>query len=843
MLHRTQRAVYLVATLALALAITAMAAIPAQASSAPLGGSAATPLSGGPLSNPPGPVLHNQFVPNVPLGRLRLTPTANVLPAPKAINGTMSGWSSGLVPTDLGGTTVVQAGQLDYQGWLLDDSGAAPTCEVNYYNSLQPAANALGWDRYQLLQSALGDEIIPDLGLPSAYSSSSLGCDKGVDNFGGASYPGSATPGSADLLQFRMAADSTNVYFLVRFDAMTPTDQPVAAIAIDTNQNGPTAAGQWGFDSGVATPGANRVVTLTRNAAYVNGQSVPGAQVASAAGTPNGFGGLIEASIPRSDIAPTTNWRMWVGTGLWDPTSGTWQAPVMADPGPRVFDLGFRGGVEPFTPYMNMAQAFALREGWNGSVSVLGRAFSKTVNVSALAAGENERWQIGPGYYIRDFMSGVTDGQHHGHLPTGSPQAEDISARQPYGFYVPTNYDPNRPTPMTVWLHWRGPGQENSAFFISNMIWQLGQERGSIVISPRGRGQAGWYVGDSQVDVFGAMANAEQFLNVDSSRVYLGGYSMGGWGTYLLAMEYPDLWAGAFVIAGPPVLGAWAYPLTPDQSGTGGSNSRPGYVTNPLVANARHVPFVIFQGTSDELVPVTGAVAQSNTFLANRQPYRFYLFDGYEHFSFAVMDEFAYGANYLGGRQRAVDPAHVSFTRLPCLDPVNWSPSYQLVANQAYWVSEVHVRDALHGAACTSSSTPSSALNQTGTVDVTSDALARSVDAGNPVASTGVAPDASGIYQMLGYQPKVGAPLPWANTLTATATNISGFTVDGARAGLRDNKPVVIDVSTDGPTTIALQALPGLAGGTVLIDGKVVGPFSGSVLVPQGQHIVTVQPA
>jgi hypothetical protein len=809
--------------------LVALAAVTVAGS---LAGPAIATTSGPALPVQP-PVGRSQLVANVPLGRLALHRTADAVPPVRPTDAGLAGWDAGVDAPAMEGSTVVQSGELVYEGYLLGDTGAASPCEVQYYDQLQPAADAVqgttGFSRYQALQSAAGAELIGDVDVVGAFDSRPLSCDKGVENFGQASYPAGATPGSADITRIRVAATQSAVSFLVQLDAMTDNDQPVVAIGVDSDRDTTTGVGDWGFGSGVATPGADHVLTLTRSTAYVDGQPAADATVGSAAGAPDGFGGVLEVTLPRSDLGATSDWRLWAGAGVWDGQAQRWVAPRAADPGPSVLDLGFRSGAEPFTPYMNMAQAFALRRGWDGTVSRLGPEFTQSVDLDALAAGENQTWQLTSGYYIRDLMTSVRDGQSQGH-PSNNPQAEGVSARQPYGVYVPSSYDANQPTPMTVWLHWRGPGGENAGYYDPNIDWQLGEERGNIIVSPRGRGESGWYVGDSQVDVFDDIADAEHLLTVDKDRVYVAGYSMGGWGTYLLTTTHPDLFAGGFSIVGPPALGLWPYPSQP----TDPQNDRPLYWTNPLIGNVRHMPFVVFEGTDDELVPFTGPAAQTDTMLADKQPYRFYLYDGYEHFTFAVSDEFSLGADYLGNARRVTDPAEVTYTREPCLDPAMWNPDYGLVGDHAYWVHDITLRQTPERATCVDPDASLDAVNQSGSVDVTSQAIPRFADDGSPAAGAGPAPDGTGSYQMTGYDPAPGAALPLANAVTATLTNVSALRIDGSMARLSDGEPLTVTVTTDGPATLRLSGVDGLVGRPVTAGGSAMGTFDGTLSAPAG---------
>src|SRR3954463_9704917 len=79
------------------------------------------------------PVLRSVFVPNVTMAPLALTPTAPVKAPPRPVDGRIAGWDAGVAAPGLEGTTVVQAGELVYEGYLLGDSGAISPCRYDYY--------------------------------------------------------------------------------------------------------------------------------------------------------------------------------------------------------------------------------------------------------------------------------------------------------------------------------------------------------------------------------------------------------------------------------------------------------------------------------------------------------------------------------------------------------------------------------------------------------------------------------------------------------------------------------------------------------------------------------------
>jgi predicted peptidase len=73
---------------------------------------------------------------------------------------------------------------------------------------------------------------------------------------------------------------------------------------------------------------------------------------------------------------------------------------------------------------------------------------------------------------------------------------------------------------------------------------------GFIVVCPKGRDTASMYRGTAEQDVVDVIALVERDYRVDSKRVYLMGHSMGGYGTWSVAMNHPELFAALGPISG-----------------------------------------------------------------------------------------------------------------------------------------------------------------------------------------------------------------------------------------------------------------------------------------------------
>ena len=140
---------------------------------------------------------------------------------------------------------------------------------------------------------------------------------------------------------------------------------------------------------------------------------------------------------------------------------------------------------------------------------------------------------------------------------------EDAQMLMSYRLTVPTSYKPDVPSALVVFLH-GSSGNDNrdvertlNYFGISGTWWDYALNKfGFIGLSVNGYARAS-YGGDadskdpiearaselSEKEVLAAIAQVKAKYNVDDSRVFLMGNSMGGNGTVHLACKYPDMFA------------------------------------------------------------------------------------------------------------------------------------------------------------------------------------------------------------------------------------------------------------------------------------------------------------
>ena len=95
--------------------------------------------------------------------------------------------------------------------------------------------------------------------------------------------------------------------------------------------------------------------------------------------------------------------------------------------------------------------------------------------------------------------------------------------------------------------------------FLCSGLWGRDDDN-TIFISPQGLNNS-WPPGNEDF-IMSIIEKVEAEMCIDSSRIFVGGLSMGGSMSYAMACKYPDKFRGAFMHSGGPMSGC-------DQSGRG----------------------------------------------------------------------------------------------------------------------------------------------------------------------------------------------------------------------------------------------------------------------------------
>ena len=162
-----------------------------------------------------------------------------------------------------------------------------------------------------------------------------------------------------------------------------------------------------------------------------------------------------------------------------------------------------------------------------------------------------------------------------------------------YTLYVPPSYDPAQPTPLVIGLHGRTDTGAGFAYLLD--LNPVADEHGFIAVYPDGIARewnyprGGQYFQDTEIDdtafLRALVEDLARDLNIDQQRLYITGFSNGGFMTQRLACEGADQFA-AFAS-----VGATLYPEF-----------------ETLCEDTRPVPVLLMHGTYDASVPWVGSV-------------------------------------------------------------------------------------------------------------------------------------------------------------------------------------------------------------------------------------------
>lgn len=122
--------------------------------------------------------------------------------------------------------------------------------------------------------------------------------------------------------------------------------------------------------------------------------------------------------------------------------------------------------------------------------------------------------------------------------------------RQPYTVRLPARYDPGSQYPLLVFLHGSGVTDERASSTHDYL-----DDQQYVQLFPYGRGMSHNYATEeAQKDIREAIADVAANYSVDTSRIVLGGFSMGGYGVYRTFWESPDMFKALLVVSGDPKL-------------------------------------------------------------------------------------------------------------------------------------------------------------------------------------------------------------------------------------------------------------------------------------------------
>jgi dienelactone hydrolase len=164
------------------------------------------------------------------------------------------------------------------------------------------------------------------------------------------------------------------------------------------------------------------------------------------------------------------------------------------------------------------------------------------------------------------------------------------STYQPYDIVIPQSYDASRKYALVLSLH----GYQNEIQKYSDLAGNKAIPDSFHVITAALYGRRNhFYLGAAEEDVLTVMNIVQSQYSIDPDRIYLTGSSMGGYGTWFIGLNYPDLFAAVSPVCAPAIF-----------QGTKFVQS-----ISPIeyISNAQHLPARIYHGAIDSTVNVNNS--------------------------------------------------------------------------------------------------------------------------------------------------------------------------------------------------------------------------------------------
>ena len=178
---------------------------------------------------------------------------------------------------------------------------------------------------------------------------------------------------------------------------------------------------------------------------------------------------------------------------------------------------------------------------------------------------------------IHSKHASVQTGQH----PQSLQKKIQTTVQLDYLLYLPETYKTSKETfPLLLFLHGageRGKNLDNVKMHGPPMLAANGKSFPFVIVSPQCPDGA-WWTDAAQIDALNTLLDeVVARYRIDRDRIYVTGLSMGGYGTWQLALQFPSRFAAIAPVCG------------------GG---------DPLLANRlEHLPVWVFHGEKDSVVP------------------------------------------------------------------------------------------------------------------------------------------------------------------------------------------------------------------------------------------------
>ncbi|MCL1887892.1 MAG: prolyl oligopeptidase family serine peptidase [Kiritimatiellaeota bacterium] len=179
--------------------------------------------------------------------------------------------------------------------------------------------------------------------------------------------------------------------------------------------------------------------------------------------------------------------------------------------------------------------------------------------------------------------------------------ARNDNAPQPFFRFLPSSWEPETPLPLLVYLHGFYTYDALSPPGIPAGFTNFAERAGFAVAAPFGRSNTD-FQGVGEQDVLRVVELMRQRCGVDTNRVVIAGYSMGGMGAWNIASRWPGRFRGMLAIGNRGDFYAW-HGVAPDDLPPWQRRSIDTQFAAAHARNLAAMPILAIHGADDIVMP------------------------------------------------------------------------------------------------------------------------------------------------------------------------------------------------------------------------------------------------
>src|SRR5262245_17185173 len=132
-----------------------------------------------------------------------------------------------------------------------------------------------------------------------------------------------------------------------------------------------------------------------------------------------------------------------------------------------------------------------------------------------------------------------------------------------YALSIPPGYTPKARVPLVLALHFAGDPADAGKAVMEILVRPALSDLGAIIVAPDAQGAGDWSTPENDHAVNQLLDAVIAAYSIDTKKIAVTGFSMGGRGTWYFAAKYPERFSAAIPVAGVPPASAagWRLPV------------------------------------------------------------------------------------------------------------------------------------------------------------------------------------------------------------------------------------------------------------------------------------------